>query len=260
MMSNSIRSAYYALPPLGRDLVASIHGFRLRRWRYGSETNVLVKEALERETWTHKRWRNWRQAQLQRMLRHAATSVPFYRDYWRTRSGSDDGCALLELSNWPVLKKESVRKNPEAFLSVNSGKDLRIEDTSGTTGTPLKLWHDRTAARSWYALMEARWRGWYGVSRQDRWGILGGQLVTPVGQKNPPFWVWNAGLRQLYLSSYHLSPSTVDSYIQAMRRSEITYLWGYASSLFSLALLATERQIKPPQLEVVISNAEPLYS
>src|SRR5213592_4887511 len=132
-MSNSIRNAYYALPPLGRDVVASIHGFRLRRWRYGSETNMLVQEALERETWMRERWRTWRQVQLQRMLLHAATFVPFYRDYWRTRSRSDGGGALLELSNWPVLKKESVRKNPEAFLSLSCGKDLRIEDTSGTT-------------------------------------------------------------------------------------------------------------------------------
>ena len=36
-------------------------------------------------------------------------------------------------------------------------------------------------------------------------GVLGGQLVAPVTQTKPPFWVWNAGLNQLYLSSYHLS-------------------------------------------------------
>ncbi|PYJ85735.1 MAG: hypothetical protein DME22_08005, partial [Verrucomicrobia bacterium] len=195
-----------------------------------------------------------------RMLHHAAMSIPFYRDFWRTRGGGNRGGPFLELSNWPVLKKESVRKHPEAFLSLNSGKDLRMEHTSGTTGTPLKLWHDRTVARSWYALMEARWRGWYGVSRQDRWGILGGRLVTPIEQKKPPFWVWNAGLRQLYLSSYHLSPDTVGSYIEALRCNKVKYLWGYASSLFSLAILASEQRLEPPQLEVVISNAEPLYA
>src|SRR2546421_3785492 len=148
MMSNSIRNAYYALPPLGRDVVASIHGLRLRRWRYGSETRVLVKEALERETWTWERWRAWRHIQLKRMFHHAATAVPFYRDFWRTRCGRNCGGSFLELSNWPVLKKESVRKHPEAFLSINSGKDLSIAHARGTTGKTLRLPADRTAARA----------------------------------------------------------------------------------------------------------------
>src|SRR5438105_11653712 len=137
-------SIYHRLPPFARDFVASIHGLRLRRWRYGSETDVLVKEAIERETWTREQWSAWRHIQLKRMLHHAAMSIPFYRDFWRTRGGGNRGGPFLELSNWPVLKKESVRKHPEAFLSLNSGKDLRMEHTSGTTGTPLKLWHDRT--------------------------------------------------------------------------------------------------------------------
>ena len=25
-------------------------------------------------------------------------------------------------------------------------------------------------------------------------------------QRRPPFWVWNAGLKQLYMSSFHLAP------------------------------------------------------
>ena len=155
MMPDLISKAYRALPPVGRNFVASIHGLRLRRWRYGSETDVLVKEAIERETWTREQWSAWRHVQLKRMLHHAATSVPFYRDFWKTRPGANPGGAFLKLSNWPVLKKESVRKNPEAFLSETFRKDLRIENTSGTTGTPLKLWHNRTVARSWYALTEA---------------------------------------------------------------------------------------------------------
>jgi phenylacetate-CoA ligase len=100
---------------------------------------------------------------------------------------------------------------------------------------------------------------WYGVSRHDRWAILGGQLVTPVAQRRPPFWVWNAALHQLYMSTYHLAPEHLPAYIDALRQHRITYLWGYPSSLYELALgvLQAGRAGTLP-LKVVITNAEPL--
>jgi phenylacetate-CoA ligase len=164
------------------------------------------------------------------------------------------------LSNWPVLSKDELRSNPVAFVVEDVPKTrLRVEHTSGTTGTPVPLCHGQQTARSWYALMEARWRGWYGLSRADRWAIFGGQLVAPIAQKSPPFWVWNSGLRQLYLSSYHLSPENCSAYLQAIRDREIVYLLGYPSSLYSLALFAAEQHLVASSLSVVISNAEPLY-
>ena len=118
----------------------------------------------------------------------------------------------------------------------------------------------KDAVRQWYALFEARWRNWYGLSRHDRWGILGGQMVTPFTQSKPPFWVWNAGMHQLYLSSYHLASQNVAAYMDAIQSHKLVYLLGYASSLYSLAQLALEQKLNIPVLKAVISNAEPLYA
>ena len=210
--------------------------------------------------WSAGEWDKWQQARLREMLFRAAGTVPWYREYWERRRAGGDLKSPGELKHWPLLDKQAVHADPKAFLSddIASGR-LQLGQTSGTTGTPLQLWHTRPTARQWYALTEARWRGWYGVSRQDRWGILGGQLVTPVAQKTPPFWVWNAGLKQLYLSSYHLSGDTCANYVQAMLEHRVIYLLGYASSLYSLALFAREQRLAIPRLKVVISNAEPLH-
>jgi phenylacetate-CoA ligase len=133
------------------------------------------------------------------------------------------------------------------------------EHTSGTSGTALDLWWSRRTVRHWYALFEARCRVWYGVSRHDRWAILGGQLVVPVAQSAPPYWVWNAALNQLYMSSYHLSPTAIASYISALQQHRVTYLWGYSSALYELATgVLNSPQITRPDLKVVITNAEPL--
>jgi len=44
---------FHCLPGPLRSAAASLHGLRLRSWRYGPETERLVREAIERETWSH---------------------------------------------------------------------------------------------------------------------------------------------------------------------------------------------------------------
>lgn len=133
------------------------------------------------------------------------------------------------------------------------------DHTSGTTGTSLDLWLTKDTVKHWYALFEARTRKWYGLTRKDRWAILGGQLVTPANQKKPPFWVWNAGLNQLYLSSYHLAPDMIPAYLDALVKFRVRYILGYPSAIYALAQVALRLKRKDVSMDVVITNAEPLY-
>ena len=240
--------------------MASLQGWRLYRTRYSSETGRLVDEAKFRETWTVDQWRVWQDEQLARVLWHAARNVPYYRRQWEARRKRGDTSSIELLQNWPILTKESLRANNKAFISDTTNLPCQlVEHTSGTTGTPVSIFTSREAIRHWYALSEARWRDWYGVTRHDRWGIFGGRLVAPFSQTKPPFWVWNASLKQLYLSSYHLASENIPFYLDSIQNHEIVYLLGYASSLFSLVQFASEQNVKGPKLKCVISNAEPLY-
>jgi phenylacetate-CoA ligase len=244
-----------------RVLAASVRGYQLRARRYGPDTEQLVVEAMEREQWPAERWRAWQEDQLARLLHHAATRVPYYRAQWEARRRSGDDSSVECIENWPLLHKEPLRATPQAFVADNYNiRKLISEHTSGTTGTPLTLWMTRDTVRAWYALFEARWRRWYGVSRRDRWAIVGGQLVSPVAQSTPPFWVWNQGMNQLYLSSYHLSPGNIPHYLTALQDHQVVYLYGYASSLFALARGALESEGHILSLKVIISNAEPLFA
>jgi phenylacetate-CoA ligase len=261
MTSDLLLALYHRIPSPLQSAVASGRGLVLRSWRYGVDTDRLVAEALERDAWSEAQWENWRAERLCALLHRAATRVPYYREQWETRRRHGDSSSWERLENWPVLNKETVRGRPEAFIADDRDpRSLYSEHTSGTTGTPVRVWWGRETVRQWFALLEARIREWNGVSRFDRWGILGGQLVVPVARRKPPFSVWNAALRQLYLSSYHLSALTVKNYLEEMRERGVTYLWGYASSMSTLARLVQEAGVPAPTLRVAISNAEPLDS
>jgi len=252
---------YHQLPYPAKVLAASARGRRLQRWRYGPDTERLVDEALARDDWTAAQWDAWREERLAFVLHRAATRVPYYRDQWARRRAAGDRAAADVLANWPALSKDALRAQPHAFLADDCDPaTMYYEHTSGTTGKPLHLWHSRETLNAWYALTEARMRRWYGLSRADRWAILGGQLVAPVERDRPPFWVWNFALRQLYLSAYHLTPDNIAAYLEAMRQHEVVYLLGYPSGLYTLARAALEQGLAAPRLRAVIGNAEPLLA
>ena len=232
----------------------------LRSWRYGRETDQLVQEALERESWSNNEWKNWQQKELAFLLHRAATRVPFYREMWSVRRRNGDNASWEYLENWPVLEKKSIRENPISFVADDCETRSMFEShTSGTTGTAIRLFWSRKNLRRWYALFEARCRLWYDVSRKDRWALIGGQLVTSATQRKPPFWVWNSALHQLYMSSYHLAPDLIPFYLEALEKYQVKYLLGYTSSLYSIALEVLRLGMRTPKMSVCITNAEPTH-
>jgi phenylacetate-CoA ligase len=251
---------YHRMPPPARSLVAGMRGLYLRASRYGPDSARIMAEALERDRWPEARLKAYQDERLAVVLQRAATRVPYYRAQWEARRRGGDHSAVDVLANWPVLEKDAVREQPQAFVADDCNpRQMFREHTSGTTGKPLNLWWSRETLQAWYALAEARWRSWYGVSRHDRWAMLGGQLVTPFAAKAPPFWVWNPPLRQLYMSSYHLAPETVPAYLQALASYRIRYLFGYTSSLHTLAREALRLGRDDVRMAVVITNAEPVF-
>lgn len=256
-MSELLSSLYQLLPSPVRSIVASARGLQLQVRRFGRDTEQLIAESLERECWSPERWRTWQGDQLATLLAFAARTVPFYRDYWRAHGGGAE--ARQDLSRWPIITKSDVRAFPDAFRSSSGTLRQYREITSGSTGTPLELWHSRSTLKRWYALTEARARGWYGVDRVQRWGHLGGQPVISPARQSPPYWVWNQPMHQLYLSSYHIAPATAAAYLDALRRYRVCYLLGYPSSLCALARAGLDAGLEPPPLQVVITDSEPLY-
>lgn len=254
-----LKRVYDAMPIGAKSIMASLYGYYLRYWRYGPETEQWVDTVLAREYWSSDAWEEWQQPRIEQLLERAATQVPYYRELWEGRRRLGDGRSWKRLENWPILKKDELRRNPEAFLADDRDRTPRFEvNTSGSSGTPVTTWRSKQVMKHWYALAEARWRRWYGVSRHDRWAMFGGKIVVPFQRERPPFWVWNQGLNQLYMSTFHLKPGTAAAYLEAMKARRVTYAYGYPSSMYTLARAALEQGLTGPELRVVISNAEPL--
>ena len=258
-MSDFLMQIYRSAPPSLRGLMASFEGYRLRRQRYGGDSGERFASFLEHDRMSADKWKTIQEEQLARTLHRAVTRVPYYRNLWQEIQRKGENRRPDRLEDWPLLEKEDLRRSARSFVADDCRLDsMRHTVTSGTTGQPIHFWYRAEADRNWWALCEARWRQWNGVSRQDRWALLAGRLVVPLDQKSAPFWVWNRGLHQLYLSAYHLWPEALPGYLDAIDKYEVSYIWGHSSGLHALAREALRIGRRLP-MRLVLTTSEPIF-
>ena len=187
----------------------------------------------------------------------AAKHTDFYKDQLPGR------LSILEdpfgtLARIPVLGKECVRSNPTRFLNRAYRKRLIPHGTSGTTGTPLQTYLTTDCIDMERALIW-RQRAVTGLAFGESWrGMLGGHQVVPLDSTKPPFWRVNRLAKQVYFSTYHMTPENAPAYLEALKHFNITSLEGYPSALFSLAH-SFETAGLSHQMTSVYYGAEPMH-
>jgi phenylacetate-CoA ligase len=86
-----------------------------------------------------------RDRRIRRIVEYAARHVPYYRQLFK-REGIDwrDVRGASELDRLPLLDKELVRAQPRLFIAETAEARSGISFlTSGSTGTPIEIHHDR---------------------------------------------------------------------------------------------------------------------
>lgn len=246
-------------PPIVKSFLASLNGFKLNRIRKINRKKYLI-EIKKHDSWGKENIREYQNKKLEEILDYSVKNIPYYRNLWKKLKSDDPQLDHLNIKNWPILEKETIRNSPGQFMSeIVNKKELINITTSGTSGKPMSFWYDKTAISYWYALCEHRIKNWNGVSEKDNWANIGGQLICDINNDKPPFWTWNLAMKQLYLSSYHITPGNVKSYLDALKKYRIKFIWGYVSSIFNIAKEGLSQNLDFPKLSLIITNAEPLF-
>ena len=89
-------------------------------------------------------WQALRDARVLATVRHAAATVPHYRDLFRAeRIDPREIHSVADLDRLPLLDKATIRQAPERFLSESASDQNALSFvTSGSTSAPIKIYHD----------------------------------------------------------------------------------------------------------------------
>jgi phenylacetate-CoA ligase len=90
------------------------------------------------------RLRTSRDRRLRHIVSYAADSVPYYRDLFRReRIDPREIRSAEDLKRLPLIDREVVRRDPRRFVSTSRrGRRSIMFLTSGSSGTPLPVFHD----------------------------------------------------------------------------------------------------------------------
>ena len=252
--SARLQSVYERMPALMRNVLISARGLALTRNRYSPEMYALHGELRAHESWSLEQIKVFQLQALRETVEHARKTVPYYRNYPELKWANLD-----EIRQLPVLTRETVRNNADAFLSGSTPANEIIRvSTTGTTGASLSVGYSRQLMRQAWAFRLRQW-SWAGIKPRD-WRItLFGSRVVPAARTKPPYWAYNLPEHQILMSIFHLSEDTADQYISFLRGHEGMVLEGFPSVLAILSDFLLERGQRVP-MRAIFTDGEPLHS
>jgi len=241
----NMQRLYFLMPIWVQEWALSQYARQLERLYYGGAYQRWHQQFGITEAYTDVQMHAYQMEALQRMLAIALRTVPWFREmpaYDNIQIHNMQ--SLADLRRLPIMEKDPIRQNPWHFVRNDCPRQaLIVHKTSGTTGKALHIYWSRDALPWWWALHERRVRQWAGVAQAMPRAMIGGRPVVRGEAAAPPFWRFNRRWRQLYMSSYHISPATAPQYIDAMRRYGSQWVTGYGSAIALLGAYLLEHPV-----------------
>jgi phenylacetate-CoA ligase len=261
-MNPLLKRLYDLTPPAIQNALVSAFSARLERQRYGGRFKEFAALLEESQWWDARRMGEWQDERLRAIVRHAYEHTPYYRELF-DRHGIDANKfrGREDLPRIPVLTRDTIKARTADLKSRRPEDRSLVEGhTSGTTGSPLSVYFSADMITMNYAVMDRQYR-WAGAKLArdgDRVAVVRGNVIVPLTQKRPPFWRHNRNLNQLLMSSFHLSPTNLGSYFDALREFRPSVIDGYPSSLYVLAKVLLNQGQRLP-LKAAVTSSETLY-
>ena len=241
----------------------SAKAFAVNRIKYGHDFRETMAELEKSRKCSPSDLEALREEKLRALLKHAYLNVPYYRDQFRRlRLTPEDFRTAKDLKKLPILTKDDLRSQPDAFVARDFPKAALASGwTTGSTGTPINALRDR---RSIVFESAAIWRQRHlaGVSLHDRraavWGTIWNNTIVPSAQHRPPYWRHNAADRQLLLSYYHISKETFPLYLERLANFRPAFIEGFPSTILLLAEFLNKLGSAIP-MKAVFTSSERLY-
>ncbi|OHY82210.1 phenylacetate--CoA ligase family protein [Marinobacter sp. AC-23] len=236
MKSHLSEKLYLSSPVWLQNVLVSTYGVLEHKRRYGGPHKEYLEHLLNNVMFDERQIEELQAELLEKILSDAAQTVPAYQTLGLGKSP--------QLSDFPLLERESIAINPESFLSNRYDKDkLLCLYTGGSSANPLKVYISPAARQKSYSF----WQLFYdrmNFKVGDRKATLVGRKIQEPDNDSPPFWRYNLRDRQQLFSSYHLAEGNIAAYVDKLNNFKPKIIEGYPLSIYRLADYIVQNSIK----------------
>ena len=259
MMTSLTETIYYRSPVWLQNLLVSTYGYKLYQQRYsGSRYRELLEQVRRSRTWNSAEIEVHQSERLHEMVKHCRSTIPFYQKIFADYGlHENDITATEHITRLPILDKETLRRNSELFQQPGV-KPFMLQNTSGSTGTPLTLMVNEETYKLAMALLVDH-EEQHGVDFGARRATFAGRMIQKTDNMKPPFARMNWAENQKLFSSYHLNRHTFIWYRAELDQYQPVEVIGYPSAICDLAARYKDAGVSPKfRPKTIVTNSETL--
>ena len=203
------------------------------------------------------------QARLRRLLVHAASQVPYYRQVL-AEAGVVNGAGdvhLDQFSNIPLLDKKILHERNEDLRSLDLDRRKWYRNSSGgSMGEPARFVQDQEY-KDWARAVGILFDTWAGYSLGDP-----KFLVWPVDRDlsmrraNLTSRLGVALRNESWLDARRMTPKQMRSFLNRVHRDEPVQIYGFPENLYEIARFALEEGFTPNSPKAIVTSGTTLFS
>lgn len=236
-----IAKIYLNSPSFVQNIFLSIYGYFTYRQRFGGDIPEEYKAVADSENINGQAIRAFQEKKLREIIRYACTYVPYYQKLFAAANVKPEDITLDNYADLvPTLTKRTLLERQEEFYTSEKQSDFIWLNTSGTSGTPLKILTTKTARKINYFLFNQILKS-NNSDYRSKSTIFAGRILYSENTKS--YDRYDFFNRTQYLSSYFISPQTCASYINALNKWQPEYIDSYPSAIFELQRIAREQNL-----------------
>ncbi len=196
-------------------------------------------------------------ARIQGLLKSAYEHVPFYRErFQREDIHPEDVKTWKDFQALPFLTREDVNNHLADLVWRDFGGHLRLSETGGSTGEPMRFFVD-DSFNLWNAARVRLTRGWHGVRDGDKIAWVWG------AQRDMPGWSPKERLvarikRHRHLNAFNMTEAAMQEYAEMLVHWQPTMFRAYASALSVFAQHVKDRGLTNIRPRLIETTAEKL--
>lgn len=190
---------------------------------------------------------------LRSFLAHCREASPHYR---KILGDFDVGRATPQaLRDLPVLEKSDLRAKVSEITTLAPGDGI-VSMTGGTTGNSMSVFYCAEDMQERFAFVDMfRESSGYRLGSRIAWAT-GKEIVSRMDLRNGRYFRKDLKNRILFLSTFHLTEETFDSYWEELVRMRPEFLLGFPSFFHELGVFALRKGLSLEGVRACFPTAE----
>lgn len=233
---------YLSLPSWGQNIALSFYGANLYRQRFRGDVPKTYGSNLTPFSLPTQELLKLQECRFRELIAHCKSYVPYYEKFLSCVDPTKV-CVENLKDLVPVLSKADIIEYSDKLKSKAPFfcNKLRSANTSGSSGTPLRIFYTDEARRINYRFYGAA-LAHFGCHYKSKSTTFAGRILYKDPGADPARYDFYN--RTQYLSSYFISPTTIEKYVDALNYWRPEFIDTYPSTIFALINLAESMNLK----------------